>query len=183
MALRCNRGDSDDRDDILLCDFAGCFRSYHQNCLSPPITPSAFPDQEEDWFCWQCECLMDCLETLEDEFPVRHAHSADSCCSSKHGGTFFGAPFFFFLREACTSIFCASIRRGVFVDPFFFVSGGRNQDRVVEEKKNNRKRPSATIPLLFGVLGVLKETPTSARRGLPQTILCTTRRSTTLPLR
>ena len=67
---RCNRGDSDDHDDILLCDFAGCFRAYHQNCLSPPVSEGAFPDEEEDWFCWQCECLTDCLEYLEQEFQV-----------------------------------------------------------------------------------------------------------------
>lgn len=45
-------------------------RAYHQNCLSPPIKPEAFPGEEEDWFCWQCECLADCLEMLEEEFHV-----------------------------------------------------------------------------------------------------------------
>lgn len=68
---RCGRGDSDDHDDILLCDFAGCFRAYHQNCLSPAIQPGAFPEEEEDWFCWQCECLTDCLDLLEREFQAR----------------------------------------------------------------------------------------------------------------
>ncbi|CAM9413740.1 unnamed protein product, partial [Hapterophycus canaliculatus] len=68
LCTKCNLGDSDDNNDILLCDFEGCFRAYHQNCLSPPIKPGAFPGGEQDWFCWQCECLMDCLEMLEDEF-------------------------------------------------------------------------------------------------------------------
>lgn len=45
-------------------------RAYHQNCLAPAIKPDAFPDEEEDWFCWQCECLTDCLEMLEGEFQV-----------------------------------------------------------------------------------------------------------------
>lgn len=67
---RCGQGDSDDHDDILLCDYAGCFRAYHQTCLTPPIKPEAFPEEEEDWFCWQCECLTDCFEMLENEFQV-----------------------------------------------------------------------------------------------------------------
>ncbi|CAM9835065.1 unnamed protein product [Ectocarpus sp. 13 AM-2016] len=68
MCTKCGQGDSDDHDDILLCDYAGCFRAYHQNCLSPPIKPEVFPEEEEDWFCWQCECLTDCFEMLENEF-------------------------------------------------------------------------------------------------------------------
>ncbi|CAM9291523.1 unnamed protein product [Ectocarpus sp. 12 AP-2014] len=68
MCTKCGQGDSDDHDDILLCDYAGCFRAYHQNCLSPPIKPDVFPEEEEDWFCWQCECLTDCFEMLENEF-------------------------------------------------------------------------------------------------------------------
>ncbi|CAM9829766.1 unnamed protein product, partial [Discosporangium mesarthrocarpum] len=46
-----------------------CLRAFHQECLSPPIKADSFPE-EEDWFCWQCECLRDCLEMLDEEFQV-----------------------------------------------------------------------------------------------------------------
>jgi PHD-finger len=62
----CASNDSTDDNDIVLCDMAGCFRAYHQACLQPPMDASVF-EQEGDWFCWQCECLMDCLELVEKE--------------------------------------------------------------------------------------------------------------------
>lgn len=51
-------------------------RAYHQNCLVPSMKADAFPSEEEDWFCWQCECLLDCLEMLEHECQVLHMPSA-----------------------------------------------------------------------------------------------------------
>ncbi|CAM9799665.1 unnamed protein product, partial [Choristocarpus tenellus] len=46
--------------------------AFHQECLSPPLKADSFPSVEEDWFCWQCECLLDCLDMLEGEFQGRH---------------------------------------------------------------------------------------------------------------
>ena len=64
---KCGGVDTED-DDILFCDRNGCNRAYHQSCLDPPIQKDAmnFDDPDEDWFCWQCECLDDCIEMVND---------------------------------------------------------------------------------------------------------------------
>ena len=38
-------------NDILLCDFAGCGRAFHQRCHAPPV--ASFPAEDEDWTCAQ----------------------------------------------------------------------------------------------------------------------------------
>lgn len=55
-------------NDILLCDHKGCCRAYHQQCLDPPIQQSIdTPDGiEDDWFCWTCELLDDCLTWINE---------------------------------------------------------------------------------------------------------------------
>jgi hypothetical protein len=62
---KCNEKDTED-DDILFCDREGCNRAYHESCLDPPLQKDQiyFEDPEETWFCWQCECLDDCLEMV-----------------------------------------------------------------------------------------------------------------------
>lgn len=69
-SINCSKCDGLDTegDDILFCDRDGCFRAYHQSCLDPPIQKDlmSFDDPDEDWFCWQCECLDDCLEMVND---------------------------------------------------------------------------------------------------------------------
>ncbi|CAM9983209.1 unnamed protein product, partial [Phaeothamnion confervicola] len=72
---RCGRRDADDADDLLLCDFRSCYRAFHQRCLVPPVPPEDMPDEEDDWFCPQCECLTDCLELLEELYPGRRFES------------------------------------------------------------------------------------------------------------
>lgn len=68
LCSRCNKAE-EEGNDILLCDREGCLRAYHQNCLEPPIT-TANMDPEQDWFCWQCECLDDCLEYIGDRLDM-----------------------------------------------------------------------------------------------------------------
>jgi hypothetical protein len=71
-SINCSKCDGVDTegDDILFCDRDGCFRAYHQSCLSPPLRTDPdnadFDDPDQDWFCWQCECLDDCLEMAND---------------------------------------------------------------------------------------------------------------------
>jgi hypothetical protein len=92
MCSRCGEPDEDD-NDILFCDKAGCCRAYHQRCLDPPIEDtSILGGAEQDWFCWECNCIDECLdflgETLDDDhdnwrelFPELRAaeHSQGSC--------------------------------------------------------------------------------------------------------
>ena len=69
-SINCSKCDGVDteNDDILFCDRDGCFRAYHQSCLDPTIQKDlmSFEDPDEDWFCWQCECLDDCLDMVND---------------------------------------------------------------------------------------------------------------------
>lgn len=62
LCSRCN-GEETPGNDILFCDRALCLRAYHQLCLDPPLEMANF-DADQDWFCWQCECLDDCLDLL-----------------------------------------------------------------------------------------------------------------------
>jgi hypothetical protein len=63
----CN-GEDTEENDILICDRAGCCRAYHQSCLDPPI--KKIPEEEltfdRDWFCWQCDCVDQCLDEASD---------------------------------------------------------------------------------------------------------------------
>jgi hypothetical protein len=54
-------------NDIYICDRKGCCRAYHAACLDPPLSPTDISNKaEEDWFCWECRCLADCLLVLND---------------------------------------------------------------------------------------------------------------------
>ena len=61
--------DERENDDILLCDREGCYRAYHQKCLDPVLTQVPGEDEDE-WFCWRCECLDDIFDSLETNFDV-----------------------------------------------------------------------------------------------------------------
>lgn len=56
-----------EENDIYICDRKGCCRAYHACCLDPPLLPSDISNKpDEDWFCWECRCLADCLVVLND---------------------------------------------------------------------------------------------------------------------
>ncbi len=60
----CN-GEEEEGNDILFCDHAQCYRAYHQRCLSPILDMDNMDcNPDHDWFCWQCECLDDCLDLI-----------------------------------------------------------------------------------------------------------------------
>ena len=63
----CNATNCSDSNDILLCD-GPCQRAYHQNCLSPPVAPEDIPPGDEDWFCHQCDTLLDCLDMINEQY-------------------------------------------------------------------------------------------------------------------
>lgn len=64
LCSRCLKEEEND-NDILFCDRAGCLRAYHQKCLDPPLDVANL-DPDQDWFCWQCECLDDCLDLISE---------------------------------------------------------------------------------------------------------------------
>ena len=70
MSVNCSRCGKADEDgnDILFCDHKGCNRAYHETCLDPPLVKGSInlDDPDEDWFCWQCECMDDCLDMVGD---------------------------------------------------------------------------------------------------------------------
>jgi hypothetical protein len=45
----CGRYDSDDRNDILICDYAYCGCAFHQACCDPPL--AVLPPEDVDWCC------------------------------------------------------------------------------------------------------------------------------------
>jgi hypothetical protein len=58
--------DEMENNDILFCDRTGCCRAYHQSCLCPAVKGSP-EESSEDWFCWQCECIDDCLDLVNEQ--------------------------------------------------------------------------------------------------------------------
>lgn len=65
---RCGVDDSTDENDILLCDYIGCGRAYHQYCQDPPTL--VVPAEDEDWLCNKCSVIVKFLAMLADEFGV-----------------------------------------------------------------------------------------------------------------
>eukprot|EP01038_Epipyxis_sp_PR26KG_P010621 gene10621-14263_t len=67
LCSKCNLSD-EEGNDILFCDRTGCYRAYHQNCLEPPllVDSQALMDPNSSWFCWQCECIDDCLDIINE---------------------------------------------------------------------------------------------------------------------
>lgn len=84
--INCSRCGLDgcDGNDILFCDRVGCNRAYHQLCLEDPvfdICDAVVPqksytnktvaaartlsnDPEDSWFCCQCQCVDDMLDSV-----------------------------------------------------------------------------------------------------------------------
>lgn len=75
LCSRCN-GEETPGNDILFCDRASCLRAYHQLCLDPPLAMANF-DADQDWFCWQCECLDDCLDLLSERLNEEYSRWQD----------------------------------------------------------------------------------------------------------
>jgi hypothetical protein len=62
------------KDSVLNSNYAIMFIDitraavYHQHCLDPPIHIKCSDVHDEDWMCWQCECMDDCLEDVNERF-------------------------------------------------------------------------------------------------------------------
>lgn len=83
LCSRCG-GEEEDGNDILFCDHKDCCRAYHQKCLDPPLDADKL-ESEKDWFCWQCECLDDCLDLIGEKlgryrYSPRLLPAVCSCC-------------------------------------------------------------------------------------------------------
>ena len=62
----CSQSHCTDTNDILLCD-GPCRRAYHMQCLKPPVVPEDIDSNlESDWYCWQCDAVLDCLDLLNE---------------------------------------------------------------------------------------------------------------------
>ena len=85
----CGLDSTDENNDLLFCDYAGCNRVYHKGCLIPCIPESVNLSKLADtWFCWQCETIDRSLNKINavlnlkvlkviDLFPEVRDHSID----------------------------------------------------------------------------------------------------------
>lgn len=63
----CLSPESDDGNDILLCDGFECNCAYHQECVFPAVTREELAaDEDGDWFCPVCDTLTDLLDTINE---------------------------------------------------------------------------------------------------------------------
>ena len=61
----CLQSDATDDNDLLLCDGCGCYRAYHQACVSPVV---ANVDDDDDWFCPICVNIADLIVLVQEGF-------------------------------------------------------------------------------------------------------------------
>ena len=63
---KCCDSHCDDSNDILMCD-GPCKRAYHMKCLTPAVKPTDIDlDPDSDWYCWQCDAVLDCIDLLNE---------------------------------------------------------------------------------------------------------------------
>ena len=69
----CGGGDTPHGNDVLVCDFAGCRRCFHQRCHFPPVQDDEVGSENEDWVCTHCTAYVDALEDANFTFGTHHA--------------------------------------------------------------------------------------------------------------
>jgi len=63
---KCSKSSLDDEsNDIVMCDLEGCNKAFHQKCCIPPVSRMEL-EEDEDWFCRRCTCLLDSLDDIND---------------------------------------------------------------------------------------------------------------------
>jgi hypothetical protein len=76
----CFGTETNEHNDILLCDFEGCNRAYHQKCQDPPIETKDIPIDEEEWYCHICEAIFQCLREINFVFDTEYEDIKDVSC-------------------------------------------------------------------------------------------------------
>ena len=59
-----------------MCD-GPCQRAYHQECLDPKVKTKDIPKGEEDWWCHQCDALLDCMDMISERLDIKLKLSND----------------------------------------------------------------------------------------------------------
>ena len=66
----CSSSSCCDGNDILLCD-GPCQRAFHQNCLEPKLETKDIPEGDNDWWCHQCDALLDCMDMISERLEIK----------------------------------------------------------------------------------------------------------------
>ena len=65
---KCKGFESEDTNDVVLCDRKGCFRAFHVLCCDPVLTEDQLGDPDDDWFCHQCNCQQRIIDKINETF-------------------------------------------------------------------------------------------------------------------
>lgn len=76
MNIFCSKcgGTEEEDNDILYCDRRHCNKAYHQKCLSVPLATKDIP---EDFFCDCCDCVLDCLDHINEVCETSYERVSD----------------------------------------------------------------------------------------------------------
>ncbi|GBG25319.1 Integrator complex subunit 12 [Hondaea fermentalgiana] len=69
LCSKCHGGDSNDEtNDIVMCDLEGCNKAFHQDCCDPVISDEELKEDDDDWFCRRCTCMLEGLNEINAVF-------------------------------------------------------------------------------------------------------------------
>ena len=66
----CSSSSCCDANDILMCD-GPCQRAFHQDCLEPKLETKDIPEGDNDWWCHQCDALLDCMDMISERLEIK----------------------------------------------------------------------------------------------------------------
>ncbi|KAL3155661.1 hypothetical protein ABBQ32_012692 [Trebouxia sp. C0010 RCD-2024] len=74
FCAKCLKGESEEDNDIVLCDGA-CNRGYHEQCLQPRIHAQELPE-DEGWLCPACDAKADIILAINEEYGTDYDEEA-----------------------------------------------------------------------------------------------------------
>lgn len=77
LCSRCASTITTEDNDILLCDYEGCYRAYHQRCQVIVVPTEEIPEGDEPWYCLACLAIFNSLKCINYAFGTTYESITD----------------------------------------------------------------------------------------------------------